>query len=100
MPEAVKDERFGRLMELAQGISLEHQRDQIGREFDVLVESLEPTETMDGEPISVGRTWRDAPEVDGLALLKGVHATGDLVPARIDGALPYDLLCTPLRWRP
>lgn len=96
VPEAVKQERFGRLMELAQSISLEHQREQIGREFDVLIESLEPTETMDGQPISVGRTWRDAPEVDGLALLKGVHATGELVRARVDGALPYDLLCTPL----
>jgi ribosomal protein S12 methylthiotransferase len=96
VPEQVKQERFAALMELAQTISLEHQREQIGREFDVLVESLEPAETMDGEPISVGRTWRDAPEVDGLALLKGVHPAGALIPARIDGALPYDLLATPL----
>lgn len=94
--DEVKEERFAALMELAQGISLEHQREQIGREFEVLVESLEPTETMDGEPISVGRTWRDAPEVDGLALLKGSHAAGALVRARVDGALPYDLLCTPV----
>jgi len=94
--DEVKAERFAALMELAQGISLEHQREQIGREFEVLVESLEPTETMDGEPISVGRTWRDAPEVDGLALLKGSHAAGALVRARVDGALPYDLLCTPV----
>ncbi len=96
VPQTVRDERFARLMELAQSISLEHQRAQIGREFDVLVESLEPAETMAGEPISVGRTWRDAPEVDGLALLKGVHATGEIVRARVDGALPYDLLCTPV----
>lgn len=96
VPGEVKEERFAALMELAQGISLEHQREQIGREFEVLVESLEPTETMDGEPISVGRTWRDAPEVDGLALLKGAHAAGALVRARVDGALPYDLLCTPV----
>ena len=96
VPAAVKQERFARLMELAQSISLEHQRAQVGREFDVLIESLEPAETIDGEPISVGRTWRDAPEVDGLALLKGIHAAGDLVAARVDGALHYDLLCTPV----
>ncbi len=44
----------------------------------------------------VGRTVRDAPEVDGLALLKGTYPLGAMVRARVDGALPYDLLCTPV----
>ncbi|MEX2376178.1 MAG: 30S ribosomal protein S12 methylthiotransferase RimO, partial [Dehalococcoidia bacterium] len=67
-----------------------------GREVDVLVESTEPTESQTGEAIVVGRTYRDAPEVDGLAFLKGTYPAGSVVRARVDGALPYDLLCTPL----
>jgi ribosomal protein S12 methylthiotransferase len=96
VPEAVKQERYGRLMELAQQISLEHNRAQVGRTLDVLVESREPTRSAGGGLVSVGRTLRDAPEVDGLAMLRGAHPLGALVPARVEGALHYDLLCSPL----
>ena len=44
----------------------------------------------------IGRTPRDAPEVDGLALVKGTYPMGSMVRVRVDGALPYDLLCTPV----
>ena len=95
VPEEVKVERYGRLMELAQSISHQANRSMIGRELDVLVESAEPVESASGELVVVGRTYRDAPEVDGLAFLKGEFAAGSIVRARVDGALPYDLLCTP-----
>ena len=89
-------ERYGRLMELAQEISLERNRALLGRELDVLVESARPVESGGaGGPVVVGRTYRDAPEVDGLALLKGEFAPGELVRARVEGALPYDLLLSP-----
>ncbi|MCY4640118.1 MAG: 30S ribosomal protein S12 methylthiotransferase RimO [Chloroflexi bacterium] len=88
--------RYGRLMELAQEISLERNRALLGRELDVLVESARPVESEGaGGPVVVGRTYRDAPEVDGLALLKGEHPAGRLIRARVDGALPYDLLLSP-----
>ena len=96
VPEEVKQERYGRLMELAQGISHTANRAQVGREVDVLIESREPGTSASGEPMSIGRTARDAPEVDGLAFVKGVHPMGTMVRVRIDGALPYDLLCTPV----
>ncbi len=96
VPEDVKQERYGRLMELAQGISHASNKTMIGREVDILVESREPGESASGEAIVVGRTVRDAPEVDGLALVKGTFPMGTMVRARVDGALPYDLLCTPL----
>ena len=95
VPEAVKVERYGRLMELAQSISHEANRQVIGQEFDVLVESAEPVESASGDLVVVGRTYRDAPEVDGLAFVKGEFSTGSMVRARVDGALPYDLLCSP-----
>ena len=96
VPEPVKQERYGRLMELAQGISHERNRAPVGREFEVLNESDEPAETADGAPISIGRTVRDAPEVDGLAFVKGIFPAGELVRARVEAALPYDLICRPV----
>jgi ribosomal protein S12 methylthiotransferase len=96
VPEAVKQERYGRLMELAQQISLASNRAMAGREVDVLIESREPATSASGDPVSVGRTYRDAPEVDGMAFVKGVHAMVSIVRARVDGALPYDLLCSPV----
>lgn len=96
VPEEVKVERYGRLMELAQSISHDANRSVIGQEFDVLVESAEPVESAGGDLVVVGRTVRDAPEVDGLAFVKGEFAAGSMIRARIDGALPYDLLCSPV----
>lgn len=96
VPEPVKQERYGRLMELAQEVSLASNRRMVGREVDVLVESREPSRSAGGDPIVVGRTYRDAPEVDGLALLKGTYPAGSLVRAVVRGALPYDLLCDPV----
>ena len=96
LSEAVKQERYGRLMELAQGISHTANRAQVGREVDVLIESREPGTSASGDPMVIGRTARDAPEVNGLALVKGTYPMGSMVRVRIDGALPYDLLCTPV----
>jgi ribosomal protein S12 methylthiotransferase len=96
VPERVKQKRYARLMELAQEIALSNNRALVGRELNVLVESEAPVESEGGGPVVVGRTYRDAPEVDGLALLKGEFATGSMVRARVDGALPYDLLCSPV----
>ena len=83
-------------MELAQQLSLEANRALVGSEVDVLVESERPSQSEGGGPIVVGRTYRDAPEVDGLAMLRGEFPAGAMVRAHVDGALPYDLLCTPV----
>ena len=98
--ERVKQRRYGELMELAQGIALAKNRTLVGRELDVLVESEQPTEAQGGGLVVVGRTVRDAPEVDGLALVRGEFAAGSMVRVRVDGALPYDLLCTPVEGAP
>jgi ribosomal protein S12 methylthiotransferase len=85
---AVKEERRGRLMELQQGISLEENRKWVGRTLDVLVEGRR-------KGLSVGRSYRDAPEVDGVVLIEGEAAPGEMVPVRVTGALPYDLIGVP-----
>ncbi|MGC9332930.1 MAG: MiaB/RimO family radical SAM methylthiotransferase, partial [Anaerolineae bacterium] len=85
VPEEVKVERFERLMALQQEISLEVNQAQVGRTLDVLIEGQ-------GDGLSVGRSYRDAPEVDGMVLLPGDVPAGCVVPVHVTGALAYDLI--------
>lgn len=85
IPDEVVAERHDRLMALQQEISMEQNQSQVGRTLDVLVEGR-------GDGLSVGRSYRDAPEIDGLVLLNGDVAVGTMVPARISGAMEYDLI--------
>ena len=96
VPHELAAERYGRLMELAQQISMERNRELVGSELEVLIESDEASEQEDGSRFVVGRSYRDAPEVDGLAFVRGEYASGEFVRVRVDTALPYDLVCTPL----
>ena len=84
IPEEVKQERWERLMELQQGISLERNQAFVGRRLDVLIEGQ-------GDGITLGRTYRDAPEIDGMVLIEGDIPAGEIVPVQITGALAYDL---------
>ncbi|MPZ23368.1 MAG: 30S ribosomal protein S12 methylthiotransferase RimO [Dehalococcoidia bacterium] len=90
LPEKVKRRRYRELMELQQGISYRKNQDQIGRVLSVLVES-EPGQEDGQWPIFVGRTYRDAPEVDGMVICRGSAEPGELAPVTITGAGPYDL---------
>jgi ribosomal protein S12 methylthiotransferase len=84
IPEEVKQERRERLMLLQQRISLEKNQTQIGRTLNVLIEGS-------GDGLSVGRSYRDAPEIDGMVIVDGDTPVGEIVPVRISGALAYDL---------
>jgi len=90
IPEEVKEERKARLMELQQRISLENNQALVGQTIDVLIEGTGEVEGSD-EPIAVGRSYRDAPEIDGLVFVEGGAPVGEIVPVRITGAMPYDL---------
>lgn len=96
VPEAVKQERYGRLMgELAE-ISAEINERQIGRRLELLVESEPGQRDEDGEPIIAGRSYREAPEVDGLIFANGTAEPGDLVHVQIEAALGHDLWASPI----
>jgi ribosomal protein S12 methylthiotransferase len=84
VPPEVKQERYERLMMLQHGISLEKNQAYIGQTLDVLVEGL-------GDGLSMGRSYRDAPEIDGLVIIEGDAPIGEMVPVTITGAMPYDL---------
>ena len=96
VPERAKKRRQRQLMEIAQQVSLIKNRAMAGREIDVLVESSStPREGYDTGFV-VGRSYRDAPEVDGLVLLEGDFAPGDFVRAKVTQALAYDLVAEPV----
>ena len=96
IPPGIKQERWERLMTLQQPISLEKNQAFVGKNLDVLIEgqgTLENEEdgSVEKKAISVGRTYRDAPEIDGMVVVEGKFPVGDIIRVRITGAMPYDL---------
>jgi ribosomal protein S12 methylthiotransferase len=84
IPEEVKQDRLERLMKLQEKISLNKNQYWIGKTMDVLIEGT-------GDGISVGRSFRDAPEIDGLVLIEDLAEAGSIVPVKITGAMTHDL---------
>jgi len=84
LPEGIKHERYERLMALQQPISLSKNQAFVGKTLDVLMEGQ-------GDGLSIGRTYRDAPEIDGLVIIEDTAPVGEFVPVRITGAMEYDL---------
>jgi ribosomal protein S12 methylthiotransferase len=87
VPPEVKEERKARLMEQQQHISLKKNQALIGQTLEVLVEG-------NGDGLSLGRSYRDAPEIDGMVIVEGDLPVGEIVPVRITGAMAYDLTGT------
>lgn len=85
IPEEVKQARYERAMTLQQEISRARNLALVGRVMEVLVDGA-------GDGITVGRTYRDAPEIDGLVLVAEELPVGSLIRVRITGAMEYDLL--------
>jgi ribosomal protein S12 methylthiotransferase len=84
VPAEVKEERYQRLMELQQNISLQINQSYVGQRLEVLMEGRD-------KGLYVGRSYRDAPEIDGLVIAEGKAEIGRIVPVKITGALAYDL---------
>lgn len=90
IPADLKQARYERLMTLQQPISLAKNQAFVGRTLPVLVEGQGEVEG--GGVVSIGRSYRDAPEIDGLVLIEGEIPAGELVPVNITGAMAYDLV--------
>ena len=89
VPEEVKQARRDELMALQQPISLQRNQALVGQILPVLIEGY-------GDGVSIGRTYRDAPEIDGLVFVPGELPIGEIVPIRLDGAMTYDLTGAPV----
>lgn len=96
--DEVKEARYNRLMELQQNISLAKNQAMVGKTIDVLVEGHGIGEDEDGNDtgdiLSLARSYRDAPEIDGYVIVEGELPPGEIVPVRITGATTYDLIAT------
>ncbi|MEO0564392.1 MAG: TRAM domain-containing protein, partial [Chloroflexota bacterium] len=82
---------------LQQGISLAKNQALVGKTLDVLVEGHAQGEDEDDEDagiVSLARSYRDAPEIDGYVVVDGELPPGEIVPVRITGATTYDLMAT------
>ena len=90
VPDEVKRERLERLEDLQRGITLERNEAQVGRELVVLVDRAA---SEGGEGVAVGRSWRDAPEVDGAVVIRGAAGVraGEFVRVRVTGADEHEL---------
>ena len=89
VPEELKEERRDEIMELQQEISLEKGNDRIGQELLVMIEGK-----VSGESAYIGRTYGDAPKVDGYMFVQTgeLLVTGDFAKVKVTGALEYDLI--------
>ncbi len=89
IPEEVKEERQAELMELQQEVVFAQAEEMIGREVLVMIEGK-----VADEDAYVGRTYRDAPNVDGLIFINTQEEmmSGDFARVRVTGALEYDLI--------
>jgi ribosomal protein S12 methylthiotransferase len=84
--EEVKQERYDRFMQKQQGISTAKLQKRIGTTMQVLIDDVD-------EEGAIGRTYADAPEIDGLVYLNDEFElkAGDLVSVKIQHADEYDL---------
>jgi len=93
VPEALKEERYARIMEVTERISAAKLQAKVGRSVPVIIDEVgEPDE--DGDVGATGRSEADAPEIDGQVFLRNVPATlqpGDIVTATIEDADAHDL---------
>lgn len=85
--EEIKAARRDELMEIQQSISLAKNQAQVGKVLPVLVEGSD-------NGLTIARSYRDAPEIDGYVIIDGDVPAGQIVPARITGAMNYDLVAT------
>jgi ribosomal protein S12 methylthiotransferase len=89
MPARMATERRERLMAVQQPIAFAFNRSLVGRTLDVLIDGSAP----EGRHLWLGRTYADAPDVDGVVWVRGTQLRpGDLVACEIRGAQGYDLI--------
>jgi ribosomal protein S12 methylthiotransferase len=98
LPQAVREERRSRFMEVAEEVSIQRLQQRIGATMQVLVDSA----TAMGKKGGIGRTYADAPEIDGLVKLlppekiSKTYKIGEFTRARIVGVDGHDLVALPV----
>jgi ribosomal protein S12 methylthiotransferase len=97
VPEAIKEERYARIMEVTERISAAKLAAKVGRTLPVIIDEVGEAEADDWGDVAIGATGRsqaDAPEIDGAVYLRNVPATlkaGDIVDVTVEDADAHDL---------
>ena len=86
VPTEIAEARRDALMQQQQRVSLSRNQNFVGRTLTTIIEGVD-----EEQGLSFGRSYRDAPEVDGLVIIEGLVPMGEMVPVKITGALEYDL---------
>lgn len=89
VPQDIKEARRDEIMALQQEIAFDHSARMVGRVLDVMIEGK-----VADEPAYVGRTYMDAPDVDGYIFVNSheLLMSGDFVRVRVTGSAEYDLI--------
>ncbi len=90
IPQELKDERYNILMAEQEQISLKKNQTMIGKTLSVLIEGMD-------NDISIGRSYRDAPEIDGMVIVEGKLPVGEINSVQVTGAMSYDLVARPVQ---
>ncbi|MBO9519543.1 MAG: 30S ribosomal protein S12 methylthiotransferase RimO [Porphyrobacter sp.] len=93
VPEAIKEERYARIMEVTERISAAKLQAKIGRTLPVIIDEVGEADE-DGDIGATGRSQADAPEIDGAVYLRNVPDTlqpGDIVQVTVEDADAHDL---------
>jgi ribosomal protein S12 methylthiotransferase len=98
LPEALREERRSRFMAVAEEVSIQRLQQRVGATMQVLVDSA----TAMGKKGGIGRSYADAPEIDGLVKLlppeklSKTYKVGEFTRARIVGVEGHDLIAVPI----
>jgi ribosomal protein S12 methylthiotransferase len=88
LDDEIKQERWERLMAFQQPISLKRNQYMVGRRLEVLVDGA-------GDGVSISRSYRDAPEIDGYVVVEKELPVSQMVSVLVTGAMEYDLTAIP-----
>jgi ribosomal protein S12 methylthiotransferase len=89
IPPSIKEKRYNEAMQLQKSISKNINKKFLGRKTEVLIEKIHDKKSN----IWIGRTYADAPDVDGITYISGNNIKkGDIIMAKITGTLEYDLV--------
>jgi ribosomal protein S12 methylthiotransferase len=86
----IQQERWERLMAFQQPISLRRNQQMVGQKLEVLIEGVDQN-----EGVSLARSYRDAPEIDGWVIVEKEQPVGQMMPVIVTGAMEYDLVAVP-----
>jgi len=87
--EETQHDRWEQLMAFQQPISLTRNQQMVGQQLAVIVDGT-------GDGVSIARSYRDAPEIDGYVVIQQELPINQMINVQITGAMEYDLLAQPM----